>query len=66
MTKHERLLISLGATYKPSKRHKVYVLHGVRFSLHRGSNRSNDEERQVRGKLLRLQREGKIECDFQC
>lgn len=61
MPPHERLLISLGAKRVPKRRHRVYMLHGVRFSLHQGSKRSYFEQREVMSKLKQLARQGLIE-----
>lgn len=61
MPPHERLLIKLGAVRMNNQRHRVYILHGVRFSLHQGTNRSWFEQRQVMSKLKQMAKHGLIE-----
>lgn len=56
MTDAERLLRRLGATPLRSRRHKVFVLDGVRFTLHGGTRPNPAEIFKVRKQLVRMGR----------
>lgn len=52
MTPHERQLIDAGAVRIPARRHKVYILHGRRVTLHSGSRPKSYESEKVK-RILR-------------
>ena len=56
MTSHERALRDAGAIPIPCRRHKVYMLHGQRVTLHRGTKANPQEVKMVRRILNRLGR----------
>lgn len=54
MRNSERLLMQYGAVKIPATKHKVYLLNGVRFTLHNGSRYSPREDAIIRSKLRKL------------
>lgn len=56
MTEAERLLRKLGAAAVRSRRHKVFLLDGVRFTLHGGTRPNPAEIFKVKKQLVRMGR----------
>ncbi len=54
MSEAEKLLRRLGGVRIPAKRHKVYLLAGVRFTLHSGSKADPVELKATRQQLRRM------------
>lgn len=63
MSNAEKALRRFGAVPVPARRHKVYMLAGVRFTLHSGTRPNPREEKAIMCRLRQLQRAGLLEGD---